>query len=106
MLQGGAEARGPQDRVDLEQRTVRHADPVLLDTCEHRQPVEDAARLGAAGDGGPPHPRHRDDAARRQSLPHALLDPGDSSEEHTSELQSLMRTSYAVFCYKKKKRQE
>src|SRR3546814_7081353 len=26
------------------------------------------------------------------------------SEEHTSELQSLMRTSYAVFCLKKKKR--
>src|SRR3546814_4705968 len=26
------------------------------------------------------------------------------SEEHTSELQSLMRTSYAVFCVKKKKR--
>src|SRR3546814_9057568 len=25
------------------------------------------------------------------------------SEEHTSELQSLMRTSYAVFCWKKKK---
>src|SRR3546814_4557489 len=27
---------------------------------------------------------------------------GDSSEEHTSELQSLMRTSYAVFCLTKK----
>src|SRR3546814_5938793 len=27
------------------------------------------------------------------------------SEEHTSELQSLMRTSYAVFCLKKKKKQ-
>src|SRR3546814_5563915 len=27
------------------------------------------------------------------------------SEEHTSELQSLMRTSYAVFCLKKKKNQ-
>src|SRR3546814_7450878 len=26
----------------------------------------------------------------------------DRSEEHTSELQSLMRTSYAVFCLKKK----
>src|SRR3546814_6257423 len=26
------------------------------------------------------------------------------SEEHTSELQSLMRISYAVFCFKKKKR--
>src|SRR3546814_10559846 len=27
---------------------------------------------------------------------------GVRSEEHTSELQSLMRTSYAVFCFKKK----
>src|SRR3546814_2129460 len=38
-----------------------------------------------------------------------LLDPArhaarpDRSEEHTSELQSLMRISYAVFCLKKKK---
>src|SRR3546814_8477966 len=34
------------------------------------------------------------------------VDPGfdwtGRSEEHTSELQSLMRTSYAVFCLKKK----
>src|SRR3546814_4724172 len=29
---------------------------------------------------------------------------GDRSEEHTSELQSLMRISYAVFCLKKKTR--
>src|SRR3546814_7922640 len=29
--------------------------------------------------------------------------PFHRSEEHTSELQSLMRTSYAVFCLKKKK---
>src|SRR3546814_9441479 len=29
---------------------------------------------------------------------------GGRSEEHTSELQSLMRTSYAVFCLKKKNR--
>src|SRR3546814_8863249 len=28
--------------------------------------------------------------------------PGERSEEHTSELQSLMRISYAVFCLKKK----
>src|SRR3546814_3806022 len=33
----------------------------------------------------------------------APADPPDRSEEHTSELQSLMRTSYAVFCLKKKK---
>src|SRR3546814_8912854 len=31
-----------------------------------------------------------------------LMKAGDRSEEHTSELQSLMRTSYAVFCLKKK----
>src|SRR3546814_3407749 len=29
----------------------------------------------------------------------------ERSEEHTSELQSLMRISYAVFCLKKKKQQ-
>src|SRR3546814_1260324 len=29
---------------------------------------------------------------------------GHRSEEHTSELQSLMRISYAVFCLKKKKK--
>src|SRR3546814_4645396 len=33
------------------------------------------------------------------------LDAVARSEEHTSELQSLMRTSYAVFCLKKKKTQ-
>src|SRR3546814_9552326 len=30
--------------------------------------------------------------------------PAGRSEEHTSELQSLMRISYAVFCLKKKKK--
>src|SRR3546814_1519176 len=40
----------------------------------------------------PPGPRQGADAPRRR----------DRSEEHTSELQSLMRISYAVFCLKKK----
>src|SRR3546814_4528942 len=31
-----------------------------------------------------------------------VFDPAGRSEEHTSELQSLMRISYAVFCLKKK----
>src|SRR3546814_8261026 len=31
------------------------------------------------------------------------VESGTRSEEHTSELQSLMRNSYAVFCLKKKK---
>src|SRR3546814_6619498 len=39
------------------------------------------------------------------AVPHHLYRgsrPGWRSEEHTSELQSLMRISYAVFCLKKK----
>src|SRR3546814_5238281 len=32
------------------------------------------------------------------------IPPAERSEEHTSELQSLMRISYAVFCLKKKKK--
>src|SRR3546814_4731033 len=38
--------------------------------------------------------------ARR--LPRVLSNTSGRSEEHTSELQSLMRISYAVFCLKKK----
>src|SRR3546814_2916630 len=41
------------------------------------------------------------DAVRSAIVPVPELD--DRSEEHTSELQSLMRISYAVFCLKKKK---
>src|SRR3546814_1575263 len=36
-------------------------------------------------------------------FPQELFDRSTRSEEHTSELQSLMRISYAVFCLKKKK---
>src|SRR3546814_9497501 len=35
-----------------------------------------------------------------------LAEAHERSEEHTSELQSLMRISYAVFCLKKKKAKE
>src|SRR3546814_5034558 len=40
-------------------------------------------------------------AGELQQEPHLLLADA-RSEEHTSELQSLMRISYAVFCLKKK----
>src|SRR3546814_4908817 len=42
----------------------------------------------------------RVDAAGRPTILEVNLNP--RSEEHTSELQSLMRTSYAVFCLQKK----
>src|SRR3546814_5456505 len=37
--------------------------------------------------------------------PQSFLRKGIRSEEHTSELQSLMRISYAVFCLKKNNKQ-
>src|SRR3546814_10269572 len=50
----------------------------------------------------------RDQEARDHQLPHlqarARRPVLCRSEEHTSELQSLMRISYAVFCLKKKKK--
>src|SRR3546814_7279390 len=52
-------------------------------------------RADLVGDRNPRPPR---ETVRRR-------DRGKRSEEHTSELQSLMRISYAVFCLKKKKTQ-
>src|SRR3546814_4857775 len=46
-------------------------------------------------------PRSR--VSNGSSLEAYLLPFSTRSEEHTSELQSLMRISYAVFCLKKKK---
>src|SRR3546814_15171240 len=64
----------------------------------HRpQPQPDRGQERHAAQRPTPGPARR---RRAQSLPVA---PAHRSEEHTSELQSLMRISYAVFCLKKKK---
>src|SRR3546814_9766633 len=60
----------------------------------------------------PDHQRHAGDADAkpdRRACGNAVDDERSEhlrSEEHTSELQSLMRISYAVFCLKKKKKDE
>src|SRR3546814_4131488 len=65
---------------------------------EHREAEQDHRR------------RHRAAEPRAESAvqggENRDADPGEEhrSEEHTSELQSLMRISYAVFCLKKKKK--
>src|SRR3546814_6862792 len=66
------------------------------------QPCE---RAGVRGRYGLPLARHRaaHQRHRRAHLRHPLSLDALRSEEHTSELQSLMRISYAVFCLKKKK---
>src|SRR3546814_6951242 len=60
-----------------------------------RPPRRACRRSASRGspDPRPPHSRPRLPGARRRDR---------RSEEHTSELQSLMRISYAVFCLKKK----
>src|SRR3546814_2789503 len=45
-------------------------------------------------------------ASHRIVLQHPKGRAAERSEEHTSELQSLMRISYAVFCIKKKKKSQ
>src|SRR3546814_8227727 len=70
--------------------------------CDRRAAVEDRAELAQVDRLGLHHvDEHVDHGGHEQQ-------EGDAvtlqlrSEEHTSELQSLMRISYAVFCLKKK----
>src|SRR3546814_7666746 len=65
---------------------------------------------GAIEDSGTTIAEHRVDplgqiALRRRADDQRTTETKPRSEEHTSELQSLMRISYAVFCLKKKKKQ-
>src|SRR3546814_5220921 len=99
---------------------VRQAVSVIVDQL-HIQPAEQPALLElvghllVVGHGGDRCGRHRY-CSERRGFGHApALDDVDAiivaeganrSEEHTSELQSLMRISYAVFCLKKKKKQQ
>src|SRR3546814_10329227 len=71
-------------------------------SCTHirpRQCLPETKGLGSS------HPRDRyGRLARPGRVCPAKVRAVTRSEEHTSELQSLMRISYAVFCLKKKKR--
>src|SRR3546814_4603398 len=52
------------------------------------------------------HTAERPPAIETVEIDSIRLLKGQRSEEHTSELQSLMRISYAVFCLKKKKKSQ
>src|SRR3546814_5131306 len=69
-------------------------DTDLVDPSEAAADCDHIARLDRAV--------HQQDQSRDQ-IAEGLL-KAKRSEEHTSELQSLMRISYAVFCLKKKKK--
>src|SRR3546814_8124095 len=74
---------------------------ILLAVASARQAACPTARFLAAEAGGP----EEEDivqALAQVFAPRAIENLRTRSEEHTSELQSLMRISYAVFCLKKK----
>src|SRR3546814_8915874 len=73
--------------------------PIALGALVNRHDVIEGALLGATA--GQANLDHVVSALDRKRTNHSPA----RSEEHTSELQSLMRISYAVFCLKKKKKQ-
>src|SRR3546814_1130063 len=80
----------PQELASLDKETV---EPVMMN------PVSRPFERHRAGIGEIVHAAIVEMADRPAFLP---IDMEDRSEEHTSELQSLMRISFAVFCLKKK----
>src|SRR3546814_10007193 len=92
-----AKARHQPDPLRQLQRQglVAAPDPAFAEAALGRDPLvvlEQRLDLAVVHEGCPEH-----------QLAQETLAGGGRSEEHTSELQSLMRTSYAVFCLKKKK---
>src|SRR3546814_6739226 len=82
-------------------RTCHKLDPPGDNAClgmgpGHSQSVFEPSRIGQAVG------IHKSDIFSTRSA-YSQISSRVRSEEHTSELQSLMRTSYAVFCLKKQK---
>src|SRR3546814_8106878 len=85
-----------------------HAEAAVLDRGDAGRARHGADRRHFADQ--PPRPHVAQDRLAPVRREHGNLKPAADdqidvvrSEEHTSELQSLMRISYAVFCLKKKK---
>src|SRR3546814_9723613 len=106
---GSIETRGAERRLvrqrQIDQRLTNPGHVAAVRRFRRAaRPAFERIGIGAVGD-------ELDDAAERAcAIERPLraaqhLDPRDveRSEEHTSELQSLMRISYAVFCLKTKK---
>src|SRR3546814_1390720 len=94
---GGRPDRVRQARRDVLRDAVgAHLGPRPARSAGASRPGLCAAYGGVPGAGPEKMRRERHPDRRQFRL-------GQRSEEHTSELQSLMRISYAVFCLKKKK---
>src|SRR3546814_1796627 len=81
-------------------RSLQDGDDAVRLHADIVQPGNERAKVGTVENGDRPAVLHRHDVGFRLHGGHAARE--GRSEEHTSELQSLMRISYAVFCLKKK----
>src|SRR3546814_6531839 len=90
VVPGRKEAEHDPHQDDQRHAGAHEVDEAVVARVHHQQVGLVADRRGEGAVGGEDH-RHGKGLH------------WDRSEEHTSELQSLMRTSYAVFCLKKKK---
>src|SRR3546814_5486658 len=105
MTPGDRLVAGIQADVDLLHRggVVEAVPDVVLAAPLHAHRRADLAREPGRLDGEVAL-RLAAEAAAQQGHVHPHVFFAERSEEHTSELQSLMRISYAVFCLKKKKK--
>src|SRR3546814_7454240 len=89
----------------------RHKDACIARSRSTRASRRADGFARAAQAARPPHKRREPTGysdrrrARTGAASRTKVQQATRSEEHTSELQSLMRISYAVFCLKKKKNQ-
>src|SRR3546814_4603832 len=114
LVRSGSPARHVDQRAIAEDDIGRHAaclgevEAQLLQRVEQRR--VGVTQFGRCGGAAGALTRFSDGVAAEAEAALALQQPGarrrhaERSEEHTSELQSLMRRSYAVFCLKKKTR--
>src|SRR3546814_4355489 len=97
------------DRLDTD---AEFGGDLLVSPTMHAVHHEDTSGLGRHGTNHPPievEHVHRLDPQSLIGAGRAIAPEKETvgrSEEHTSELQSLMRISYAVFCLKKKKKKK
>src|SRR3546814_6546368 len=94
---------GPEAVFRRRDRDVRPDPGGLSDERQPWRRTQYAAGLAAAAEELAALVQQRNPGAEQPCL---ALGADGRSEEHTSELQSLMRISYAVFCLKKKKEKE
>src|SRR3546814_7119163 len=86
-------------RAEMEERRIQlQAGKAQLPICPQRKVGSETRK--------PPRQPSQKSIVESPHVGSRLSGQGQRSEEHTSELQSLMRISYAVFCLKKKKNEK